>query len=176
MPLFSLHGEKPDLAPSDQCYVADSAVVIGRVRIKVGASVWFGAVLRGDNEWIEIGERTNIQDNCTLHTDPGFPLTVGNGCTVGHNAILHGCLVGHNTLIGMGAIVLNGAQIGSNCVVGAGALVGEKMIVPDNTLVVGSPARKVRNNDEATVKLIERSAQIYFNRWQAYASALKRIS
>ena len=101
MPLFSLHGEKPDLAPSDQCYVADSAVVIGRVRIKMGASVWFGAVLRGDNEWIEIGERTNIQDNSTLHTDPGFPLTVGNGCTVGHNAILHGCLVGHNTLIGM---------------------------------------------------------------------------
>lgn len=175
MPLFSLLGEKPDIAASDHCYVADTAVVIGKVRIKTGASIWFGAVLRGDNEWIEIGERTNIQDNCTLHTDPGFPLTVGNGCTVGHNAILHGCLIGDNTLIGMGAILLNGAQVGSNCVVGAGALVGEKMIVPDNTLVVGSPARKVRNNDEATVKLVERSAEIYFKRWQTYASTLKRI-
>jgi carbonic anhydrase/acetyltransferase-like protein (isoleucine patch superfamily) len=175
MPFFSLRGEKPDMAPLDHCYVAETAVVIGRVRIKIGASIWFGTVLRGDNEWIEIGERTNIQDNCTLHTDPGFPLTVGDGCTIGHNAILHGCLIGNNTLIGMGAILLNGAQIGSNCVVGAGALVGEKMIVADNTLVVGSPARKVRNIDEATVKLIERSAEIYFKRWQTYASTLKRI-
>ena len=175
MPFFSLRGEKPDMAPLDHCYVAETAVVIGRVRIKIGASIWFGTVLRGDNEWIEIGERTNIQDNCTLHTDPGFPLTVGDGCTIGHNAILHGCLIGNNTLIGMGAILLNGAQIGSNCVVGAGALVGEKMIVADNTLVVGSPARKVRNIDEATVKLIERSAEIYFKRWQTYTSTLKRI-
>ncbi len=175
MPLFSLRGESPDLAPSDRCYVADTAVVIGKVRIKIGASVWFGAVVRGDNEWIEIGERTSIQDNCTLHTDPGFPLTVGSGCTVGHNSILHGCLIGNNTLIGMGAILLNGAKVGSNCIVGAGALVGEKMVVPDNTLVVGSPARKIRNNDAATVKLIERSAEIYFQRWQTYASALKRV-
>lgn len=163
------------MAPLDHCYVADTAVIIGKVRIKSGASIWFGAVLRGDNEWIEIGERTNIQDNCTLHTDPGFPLTVGNGCTVGHNAILHGCVIGNSTLIGMGAIVLNGAKVGSNCIVGAGALVGEKMIVPDNTLVVGSPAREIRNNDDATVKIIERSAEIYFKRWQTYASTLKRI-
>jgi carbonic anhydrase/acetyltransferase-like protein (isoleucine patch superfamily) len=175
MPLFSLHGEKPDLPPADQFYVAETAIVIGRVRIKAGAGIWFGAVLRGDNEWIEIGERTNIQDNCVLHTDPGFPLTVGNGCTIGHNAILHGCSIADETLIGMGAIVLNGARIGSHCVVGAGALVGEKMIVPDNTLVVGSPARKVRDTDEATVKLIKLSAEIYFRRGQAYASALKRI-
>jgi carbonic anhydrase/acetyltransferase-like protein (isoleucine patch superfamily) len=175
MPLFSLRGERPDMAPSDHCYVADTAVIIGKVRIKIGASVWFGAVVRGDNEWIEIGERTNIQDNCTLHTDPGFPLTIGRGCTVGHSAILHGCSIGDNTLIGMGAILLNGAQVGSNCVVGAGALVGERKVIPDNALVVGSPARKIRDNDDATIKLIERSAEIYFKRWQTYASALKRI-
>ena len=176
MPLFSLHVENPDMAPSNLCYVADTAVVIGRVRIKIGASIWFGAVLRGDNEWIEIGERTNIQDNCTLHTDPGFPLTIGSGCTVGHNAILHGCSIGKNTLIGMGAILLNGARIGDNCVVGAGALIGERKVVSDNSVVVGMPARKIRDIDEATVKFNERSAEIYFNRWQMYASTLKRLS
>lgn len=164
------------MAPLDHCYVADTAVVIGRVRIKIGASVWFGAVLRGDNEWIEIGERTNIQDNCALHTDPGFPLTIGSGCTVGHSAILHGCSVGKNTLIGMGAILLNGASIGDNCVIGAGALVREKMVVSDNSVLVGMPARKIRDVDEATIKFNERSAEIYFNRWQMYASTLKRLS
>jgi carbonic anhydrase/acetyltransferase-like protein (isoleucine patch superfamily) len=175
MPLFSLRGQNPDMAPAGSCWVAETAVVIGKVRIKAGVSVWFGAVLRGDNEWIEIGERSNIQDNCTLHTDPGFPLTVGEGCTIGHNAILHGCSIGNNTLVGMGAILLNGAQIGSNCIIGAGALVGEKKTVPDNTLVVGSPARKLRDNDEAAVKLIAKSAEIYFNRWQNYAANLKPI-
>lgn len=176
MPLFSLYGENPDMAPPGLCYVADTAAVIGRVRIKVGASIWFGAVIRGDNEWIEIGERTNIQDNCTLHTDPGFPLTIGSGCTVGHNAILHGCSIGKNTLIGMGAILLNGARVGDNCVVGAGALVREGQVVSDNSVVVGMPARKIRDVDEATAKLNERSAEIYLKRWQIYASTLKRIS
>ena len=176
MPLFSLRGEKPDLAPVDQCYVAETAVVIGRVRIKIGASIWFGAILRGDNEWIEIGERTNIQDNCTLHTDPGFPLTIGSGCTIGHNAILHGCSIGNNTLIGMGAIVLNGAKIGGNCVVGAGALVAEKAVISDNSVVVGMPARKIREADKAAIKFNQRSAEIYFDRWQKYALTLKRLS
>jgi carbonic anhydrase/acetyltransferase-like protein (isoleucine patch superfamily) len=175
MPVFSVFDQPPDMPPPGQCYVAETASVIGRVRIKAGVSLWFGAVLRGDNEWIEIGERTNIQDNCTLHTDPGFPLTVGTGVTVGHNAILHGCLIGNNTLIGMGAVVMNGAQVGSNCIIGAGALVPEKAVVPDNALVVGSPARKVRDNDEATIKLIEYSAEVYFNRWQAYVESFKRI-
>jgi carbonic anhydrase/acetyltransferase-like protein (isoleucine patch superfamily) len=175
MPVFSLFDQAPDMAPPDLCYVAETAIVIGRVRIKAGVSLWFGAVLRGDNEWIEIGERTNIQDNCTLHTDPGFPLTVGSGVTVGHNAILHGCLIGNNTLIGMGAVVMNGAQVGSNCIVGAGALVAEKAVVPDNALVVGSPARKIRDSDDATIRLIEYSAEVYFKRWQAYAESFKRI-
>jgi len=176
MPLFSLRGDQPDMAPSDSCYVAETAVVIGKVRIAVGASIWFGSVLRGDNEWIEIGERTNIQDNCTLHTDPGFPLTIGAGCTVGHNAILHGCSIGKNTLIGMGAILMNGAKVGDNCVVGAGALVGEGKVVTDHTIVIGSPARKIRDVDEATIKLIKRSAEIYFNRWQVYAATLQRLA
>jgi carbonic anhydrase/acetyltransferase-like protein (isoleucine patch superfamily) len=175
MPLFSFRGEKPDMAPADQCYVADTAVVIARVRIKIGASVWFGAVLRGDNEWIEIGERTNVQDNCTLHTDPGFPLTIGSGCTIGHNAIVHGCSIGDNTLIGMGAILLNGAKIGSNCVVGAGALVPEKAVIADNSVVVGMPARRIREADEATIKFNQLSAEVYFDRWQKYALALTRL-
>jgi carbonic anhydrase/acetyltransferase-like protein (isoleucine patch superfamily) len=175
MPLFSLDGQQPDMAPANQCYVAHTAVLIGKVRIKAGASVWFGAVLRGDNEWIEVGERSNVQDNCTLHTDPGFPLVIGTGCTVGHNAILHGCSIGDNTLIGMGAIVLNGAQVGSNCIVGAGALISENKTVPDNSLVLGSPARKTRDTDEAAIKLIEKAAKVYFQRWQDYAANLRQV-
>jgi carbonic anhydrase/acetyltransferase-like protein (isoleucine patch superfamily) len=173
MALFGLAGQNPELAPA--CWVAENATVIGKVRLKPGASVWFGAVLRGDNEWIEIGERSNIQDNATLHTDPGFPLVVAEDCTIGHNAILHGCSIGRNTLIGMGAILLNGAQIGSNCIVGAGALIGEKKVIPDNTLVVGSPARKIRDTDAATARMIAQAADIYFKRWQNYAANLKRI-
>jgi carbonic anhydrase/acetyltransferase-like protein (isoleucine patch superfamily) len=173
--IYELDGEKPVLPDEGRYWVAASASVIGKVRLKTDCSVWFGAVLRGDNEWIEIGERSNIQDNCTLHTDPGYPLTVGVGCTIGHNAILHGCSIGNNTLIGMGAILLNGARIGSNCVVGAGALVAENKAVPDNTLVVGSPARKLRDNDEAAVKMIAQAAEIYFNRWQNYAANLKPV-
>jgi carbonic anhydrase/acetyltransferase-like protein (isoleucine patch superfamily) len=175
MPLFSLDGQQPDMAPANLCYVAPTAVLIGKVRIKAGASVWFGAVLRGDNEWIEVGERSNVQDNCTLHTDPGFPLVIGTGCTIGHNAILHGCSIGENTLIGMGAIILNGAQVGSNCIVGAGALISEKKTVPDNSLVMGAPARKIRDTDEAAVKLIGKAADIYFQRWQDYAAKLRLV-
>lgn len=175
MALFSLQGQEPDMAPAGTCYVAESAVVIGKVRIKAGVGIWFGAVLRGDNEWIEIGERSNVQENCTLHTDPGYPLTVGEGCTVGHNAILHGCTIGRNCLIGMGAILMNGAQIGANCIIGAGALIGERKTIPDNSLVVGAPARVIRSTDEAAVKLIEHAAEVYFQRWQNYAANLKRI-
>jgi carbonic anhydrase/acetyltransferase-like protein (isoleucine patch superfamily) len=176
MAVFSLRGQAPEMAPADACYVADNATVIGKVRIKTGASVWFGSVVRGDNEWIEIGERTNIQDNCTLHTDPGYPLTVGDGCTVGHNAILHGCTIGRNCLVGMGAILMNGAQIGSNCFIGAGALIGNRKIIPDNSLVVGAPGRVIRSTDEDTIKLMEYAAEVYFQHWRNYAANLKRIA
>ena len=121
MPIYELDGQAPEFPGDGQYWVAETAVLIGRVRLKREASVWFGAVLRGDNEWIELGERSQIQDNATLHTDPGFPLAIGTNCVIGHNVILHGCTIGDNSLIGMGAIMLNGAKIGRNCLVGAGA-------------------------------------------------------
>jgi carbonic anhydrase/acetyltransferase-like protein (isoleucine patch superfamily) len=122
MPIYELDGQRPDLPSSGRHWIAESAVVIGRVRLKPDASIWFGAVLRGDNEWIEVGERSQIQDNATLHTDPGFPLVIGANCVIGHNVILHGCRIGDDSLVGMGAILLNGSKIGKNCLVGAGAL------------------------------------------------------
>ena len=121
MAIFELDGEQPEFPPEGQYWIAETAVVIGRVRLKSEASVWWGAVLRGDNEWIEIGERSQVQDNSTIHTDPGFPLTIGRECVIGHNVVLHGCTVGDHSLIGMGAIMLNGARIGAHSIVGAGA-------------------------------------------------------
>ena len=143
MAIFELDGEAPDLPADGRYWVADSAVVIGRVRLKSDASVWFNAVLRGDNEWIELGERSQVQDNATLHTDPGFPLVIGDNCVIGHNVVLHGCSIGSHSLVGMGAIVLNGARIGSNCLIGAGALVTEGKEFSDNSLIVGAPARAI---------------------------------
>jgi len=132
-------------------------------------------VLRGDNEWIELGERSQIQDNATLHTDPGFPVTIGEDCVIGHNVVLHGCTIGSNSLIGMGAIMLNGAKIGRNCLLGAGALVTEGKEFPDNSLIVGAPARVIRNVDEVAAQAIRNGADIYVRRWQQYAKGLKRI-
>jgi carbonic anhydrase/acetyltransferase-like protein (isoleucine patch superfamily) len=175
MPIYELDGQAPELPEEGRCYIAESATVIGRVRLKAEVSVWYGAVLRGDNEWIEIGERSDVQDNCTLHTDPGFPLTVGSNSLVGHNVVLHGCTIGDNTLIGMGAIVLNGAKIGNNCLVGAGALVTEGKSFPDNSLIVGAPARVIRTLDQRAIELITEGADIYVRRGQHYRKALKRI-
>ena len=175
MAIFELDGTAPDL-PGEGCYwIAESAIVIGRVRLKTDASVWFGSVLRGDTEWIELGERSQIQDNATLHTDLGFPITIGDNCVIGHNVILHGCMIASNSLIGMGAIVLNGARIGRNCLVGAGALVTEGKEFPDNSLIVGSPARALRTLDEKALEMILDSADIYVRRWQQYSKGLRRI-
>jgi len=132
-------------------------------------------VLRGDNEWIEIGERSQVQDNSTLHTDPGFPLVIGDNCVIGHNVVLHGCIIGSNSLLGMGAIMLNGAKIGNNCLVGAGALVTEGKEFPDNSLIVGMPGKVVRSIAEKDVPLLTMNAQIYFERWQRYITELKRV-
>ena len=140
MPIYELDGQKPEFPKDAHYWVAETAALIGRVRLLPDASVWFGAVLRGDNEWIEVGVGSQIQDNCTLHTDPGFPLTVGRDCVIGHNVVLHGCTIGDNSLIGMNAVVLNGAKIGRNCIVGANALVTEGKEFPDNSLIVGAPA------------------------------------
>jgi carbonic anhydrase/acetyltransferase-like protein (isoleucine patch superfamily) len=175
MAIFELDGEAPDLPADGRYWVADSAVVIGRVRLKSYASVWFNAVLRGDNEWIELGERSQIQDNAMLHTDPGFPLTIGENCVIGHNVVLHGCRIAANSLIGMGAVVLNGAKIGRNCLVGAGAVVTEGKEFADNSLIVGSPARVIRALDEKAARAIADGADIYVRRWQQYAKGLKRI-
>src|SRR5438874_4177058 len=175
MAVFALDGLAPDLPSAGRYWIAESATVIGRVRLKSDASVWFGSVLRGDNEWIELGERSQIQDNATLHTDPGFPLTIGHDCVIGHNVVLHGCTVADNSLIGMGAIVLNGAKIGRNCLVGAGALVTEGKEFPDGSLIVGAPARVIRTLDENASQIIAEAADIYVRRWQHYASALRRI-
>jgi carbonic anhydrase/acetyltransferase-like protein (isoleucine patch superfamily) len=175
MAIFELDGEAPELPPDGRYWIADNATVIGRVRLKSDASVWFGSVLRGDNEWIELGERSQIQDNATLHTDPGFPISIGDNCVIGHNVVLHGCTIAPNSLIGMGAIVLNGARIGRNCLVGAGAVVTEGKVFADHSLIVGAPARAVRTLDDAAVQAIARGADIYVRRWQQYAKGLKRI-
>jgi carbonic anhydrase/acetyltransferase-like protein (isoleucine patch superfamily) len=175
MAIYELDGQGPELPADGRCWIADSAVVIGRVRLKPDASVWFNAVLRGDNEWIELGARSQIQDNAAVHTDPGFPVVIGEDCVIGHNVILHGCKIGSNSLIGMGAIVLNGAKIGANCLVGAGALVTEGKEFSDNTLIVGAPARAIRPLGEDAKREIARGADIYVRRWQQYAKGLKRI-
>ena len=175
MPIYELDGQAPEFPGEGQYWVAETATLIGRVRLKADASVWFGAVLRGDNEWIELGERSQIQDNATLHTDPGFPLTIGRNCVIGHDVILHGCTVGDNSLIGMGAILLNGAKIGQNSLVGAGAVVTEGKTFPDNSLIVGAPARVIRTLDDKAVTMIRGGADIYVRRWQQYAKGLKRV-
>ena len=175
MPIYELDGQGPEFPADGQYWIAETAVLIGRVRLKSHASVWFGAVLRGDNEWIEIGERSQIQDNATLHTDPGFPMVIGSNCVIGHKVMLHGCTVGDNSLIGMGATMLNGSKVGNNSLVGAGALITERKTFPDNSMIVGAPARVIRTLDEKTVALIRGGADIYVRRSKDYAANLKRI-
>jgi len=175
MAIFELDGEVPELPADGRYWIAESAIVIGRVRLKADASVWFNSVLRGDNEWIELGERSQIQDNAMLHTDLGFPLKISDNCVIGHNVVLHGCVIAANSLIGMGAVVLNGARIGKNCLVGAGAVVTEGKEFPDNSLILGTPARAVRALDEKAAQAIAQDADMYVRRWQQYAKGLKRI-
>ena len=176
MPVYELDGQSPDLPAEGRYYIADTAVVIGRVRLRSEASIWFGSVLRGDNEWIEVGERSNIQESCTLHTDMGFPMTIGADCTIGHNVVLHGCTIAEGSLIGMGAVVLNGAKIGPRSLVGAGALVTEGKEFPPNSLIVGSPARAIRTLDEKAAKSVSFAAEWYVKRWNQYSKGLKRIA
>ncbi|MCJ7599359.1 MAG: gamma carbonic anhydrase family protein [Methyloceanibacter sp.] len=175
MAIYELDGERPELPADDLYWVAETASVIGRVRLHSEVSIWYGSVLRGDNEWIDIGARSQIQDNCTLHTDPGFPLTIGADCVIGHNVVLHGCTIGDKSLIGMGAIVLNGAKIGSNCLVGAGALITEGKEFPDGAVILGAPAKDVRETDDKARAMIARAADVYVKRWKHYAAGLKRI-
>jgi carbonic anhydrase/acetyltransferase-like protein (isoleucine patch superfamily) len=175
MPIYSLEGIAPEFPHPQRYWIAPDAHVIGRVRLGADVSVWFGAALRGDNEWIEIGARTNIQDGAVLHTDMGYPLTIGEGATVGHHAILHGCFIGSNTLIGMGATILNGARIGANSIVGANALVTEGKEFPDGSLIVGSPAKIVRSLDADAIQRLRSSAARYVDNGRRYAQELVRI-
>ena len=158
--IYTLGEGVPDLVGENH-FIADNATVIGNVRLKSDASVWFNCVLRGDNELIEVGERSNVQDACVLHTDPGFPLTIGAGVTVGHQVMLHGCTIGDDSLIGIGSTILNGAVIGENCLVGAHALITEGKSYPNGSLIFGSPAKVVRELSDEEIAGIKEAANHY---------------
>ena len=173
MTIYALGDRFPEIEAS--AWVAPDANVIGSVYLGPRASVWFGATLRGDNEPIVVGEGSNVQENCVFHTDMGVPLTIGRNCTIGHKAMLHGCTIGDETLIGMGATVLNGARIGRNCLIGAGALVTEGKVIPDGSLVMGMPAKVVRELDAAAIAGLHASALHYQERAAHFREVLKRI-
>ncbi len=154
-------------------WAAPNATLVGKVRLEEGASVWFNAVLRGDNELILIGKNSNVQDGTVMHTDMGYPLTLGTGVTIGHNAMLHGCTVGDYSLIGINAVILNGAKIGKHCIIGANSLIGEGKVIPDGSLVVGSPGKVVRDLTDEQKKLLEASAAHYVQNAKRYARDLK---
>jgi carbonic anhydrase/acetyltransferase-like protein (isoleucine patch superfamily) len=173
MPIYELDGAKPEIAAD--CWIAPDAVLIGKVRLLQGANIWFGAVLRGDNEWITIGPNSNVQDHSILHADPGQPVTIGGGVTIGHRVIVHSALVGDHSLIGMGAILLNRARIGGRSLVGAGALVTEDKQFDDGKMILGSPAKAVRDLTSEQISALEISAAIYVANARRYAAGLKPV-
>ena len=162
-------GEHKVKINGDDFFVAETASVIGKVCLENDSSIWFGAVLRGDNEWITVGENTNIQECAVLHTDPGFPCTLGKNVTVGHQAMLHGCEIGDNSLIGINAVILNGAKIGKNCLIGSKSLITENKEIPDNSLVMGSPGKIIRQVTDEEVNAIKDNAIRYQNNWKKYS-------
>lgn len=170
---YSLGQHTPE-TEDDEHWIAPNAVLIGKVRLLHAASVWWGAVLRGDNELITVGRNSNVQDLCVCHTDPGFPLTIGAGVTVGHQAMLHGCTIGDGSLIGIGAVILNGATIGRNCLIGAKALIAEGKTIPDNSLVMGIPGKVVAEIRPEQIERLKMSATTYVERWRRYARELQR--
>ncbi len=173
MTIYKLGDTAPKISPT--AWIAPDANVIGNVSLEEKTSVWFGCTLRGDNELITVGAGSNVQENCVFHTDVGFPLTIGENCTIGHKVMLHGCTIEENSLIGMGATVLNGAKIGKNCLIGAGALITENKVIPDGSLVMGSPGKVVRTLDEAAIKGLTESAHHYQENAARFASDLKEI-
>ncbi|WP_375599092.1 gamma carbonic anhydrase family protein [Devosia sp. Naph2] len=175
MTTYSLDGVAPLIDP-DVAWIAPTAVLLGRVIVQSDASVWFGVIARGDNEPITIGAGSNVQENTVLHTDMGYPLTIGSGCTIGHKAMLHGCTIGNNTLIGMGATVLNGARIGENCLIGAGALITENKEIPAGSLVLGAPGKVVRMLDDEAIAGLRRSAESYVRNACRFAAGLVPLS
>ncbi|MBK0328444.1 gamma carbonic anhydrase family protein [Rhodobacteraceae bacterium F11138] len=173
MTIYALDAKTPDLHANT--WVAPDANVIGQVVLEDGASVWFGSTLRADHEIIRIGAGSNVQENCVMHVDPGFPLSVGTNCTIGHKVMLHGCTIGDNSLIGMGATVLNGARIGKDCLIGAGALITEGKEIPDGSVVMGAPGRVVRQMDDAARARMQLSAQHYTENMRIFREQLKVV-
>jgi len=173
MSVYTLGEAKPDLPPAGEYWIAPNAVVLGRVRLLKNASVWFGATLRGDNEWITVGEGSNVQDGSVLHTDPGAPLTIGKGVTIGHMVMLHGCEIGDGSLVGIGSIILNRTKIGKNCLIGANTLLTEGKDIPDNSVVMGAPGKVVRQVDDNARAILHYSAVHYVENWQRYARDMK---
>ncbi len=171
--IYALDGLTPEIGPN--AWIADTAVLIGRVVVEADASIWFGAVLRGDNEEIRVGQGSNVQENSVLHTDMGYPLTIGAQCTIGHKAMLHGCMIGDGSLIGMGAKVLNGARIGRGCLIGAGALITEGKEIPDGSLVMGAPGRVVRVLDSEAQERLLMSARGYQANARRFSNGLKLL-
>lgn len=173
MTVYSLGEVSPVLPPDDEYWIAPTASVMGNVVLKRNASVWWGSVLRGDNDPITVGENSNVQDGSVLHTDSGAPLTIGAGVTIGHMVMLHGCTIGDGSLIGIGAIVLNGARIGKNCLIGAGALITEGKEIPDNSMVVGAPGKVIRQVSEHQAMILQASALHYVDNWKRYRDQLR---
>jgi len=171
--IYSLDGIVPEIDPS--AWVAPDANLIGKVVLEAEASVWFGVTIRGDNEEIRVGRCSNVQENCVLHTDMGYPLLIGPDCTIGHKAMLHGCIIGAGTLIGMGATILNGAKIGKGCLIGAGALVTEGKEIPDGSLVMGAPGRVVRDLDTAARERLLLSASGYRANARRFRDGLRAV-
>jgi carbonic anhydrase/acetyltransferase-like protein (isoleucine patch superfamily) len=176
MPIYAIDDVAPHFEDRSSNWLAPDATLIGKLSIGRDVSIWFGVVMRGDNDAITIGEGSNVQEHTVMHTDPGFPLTVGRGCTIGHLAILHGCTIGDNSLVGMGAIILNGARIGRNSLVGAGALVTEGKEFPDNSLIVGAPAKAVRTLDEAAIEGLRASAAHYAANGRRFTAGLTEVA
>ena len=174
MPLYALDDVSPRIDP-DVGFIAPTAVLVGDVVVGPEVGIWFGVVARGDIETITIGARSNVQENCVLHTDTGYPLVIGANVTIGHSAIVHGCTIGDNTLIGMGATVLNGAVIGKNCLIGANALVTEGKVIPDNSLVMGAPAKVVREIDAAGEAGLAASADRYVANARRFAAGMRPV-
>jgi carbonic anhydrase/acetyltransferase-like protein (isoleucine patch superfamily) len=169
--MYQFNSEK--VTADGEHFIAPTATVLGKVRLKKNASVWFGAVLRGDNDFITVGENSNVQDLSVLHTDPGYPLTIGDNCTIGHKVMLHGCAIGNNTLIGINAVILNGAKIGSNCLIGAGALITEGKVIPDGSLVMGAPGKIIRELTPEQIGGLTKSAQGYVQNSKRFKTGLK---
>lgn len=175
MAIYEIDGKRPTLPQGGSYWVAENAQVMGNVILKENASVWYGAVLRGDNDPITVGENSNIQDGSVLHTDVGCPLTIGKDVTVGHMVMLHGCTIGDETLVGIGSTILNNAKIGKNCIIGAHTLIPEGKVIPDNSLVMGAPGKVIKQVSDHQVQVIRMSALHYVENWKRHRETLKRI-